>query len=43
MAMPAALGAGLLFNRLQEFGEVYGVDSDASLLTEREQVDQQIH
>src|SRR6266478_4612921 len=36
-------GAGLFFRRLREFGEVYGVESDASLRTGREEIDQRIH
>jgi SAM-dependent methyltransferase len=36
-------GAGLFFSRLEEIGEAYGVESDVSMRTGREDVDQRIH
>lgn len=36
-------GAGLLLDRLKDFGDVYGVESDTSMRTGREDVDRRIH
>jgi SAM-dependent methyltransferase len=36
-------GGGLLFDRLAEFGEVYGVESDASMRTGEPEIDSRIH
>lgn len=36
-------GAGLFFRRLEELGEAYGVESDVTMRTGREEVDQRIH
>ncbi len=36
-------GAGLFFERLQELGEVQGVESDSAMRTGREEVDRRIH
>jgi SAM-dependent methyltransferase len=36
-------GAGLFLDRLKGFGEVYGVESDTSMRTGREDVDRRIH
>jgi len=36
-------GAGLFFTRLEELGEAFGVESDLTMRTGREDVDQRIH
>ena len=36
-------GAGLFFERLEQLGEVYGVESDGTMRTGREEVDRRIH
>jgi SAM-dependent methyltransferase len=36
-------GAGLFFRRLEELGEAFGVESDLTMRTGREDVDQRIH
>jgi 2-polyprenyl-3-methyl-5-hydroxy-6-metoxy-1,4-benzoquinol methylase len=36
-------GAGLFFTRLEELGDAYGVESDHTMRTGREDVDQRIH
>ena len=36
-------GAGLFFERLEELGEAYGVESDLTMRTGREDVDRRIH